>query len=400
MFFASERYGDSLDDECYCIDSLDHTYDEGFEEEETVCCPSCGNEFGHVPQRRNRPRPTLVERFNRLQYEAKLLEADLRKAVEQQTEAAAKQPFRCGDEPVSLTQLAEQVSCMSERLKELPSIVGKSCGMRVTPVSGQSSPAVEVVVPQAARVATVADGEEAESDEDEAPQGGKKNPKQQQRRKKGSAEDGTQNSDTVALKTLVDLDRRLAVLEKTVGCGDVEAALGAAPLCETVVEWRKRLLVLTAAQLEVLKSKINDVQQSMADLRFTPDASTRMKNADVKPAAASAAASSSDGETPSLTAHDLAQVQKVVENMERWEKTRKALPEIVERLRTLAPLHEASASFVERLDEVETKQDATQKMMDDLQLIVVRLEQSLTLNSKRLTDNVQALEARISAPKK
>jgi len=137
-----------------------------------------------------------------------------------------------------------------------------------------------------------------------------------------------------------------------------------------------------------LRGKIKDVQDSMSELRFANNAQPQQE----KPPASGDHAQQAGG----LTAHELAQVQKVLENMERWEKTRKALPEIVERLRTLAPLHEASASFVEQLDEVENKQGATQKMMDDLQLIVVRLEQSLALNSKRLADNMQSLESRIA----
>ena len=98
--------------------------------------------------------------------------------------------------------------------------------------------------------------------------------------------------------------------------------------------------------------------------------------------------------------HELAQVQRVLENMERWERTKQALPEIVERLRTLAPLHEAAASFAEQLDDVEGRQHAAQQMLEDLQLVVVRLEQSLALSTRRLADNMQAIEARLAPQSK
>ena len=389
VFFVSERYGDRLEDECFSIDSLDHGYscsDED-EEEETVCCPSCGNEFAHIPNRRPHAKATLVERYNRLQYETALLEADLRKAVEQQTKTDAKEPFQCGGEALSITQLAEHVSVLSDRIREMPSAVGKNSKSRVDSSSDRSSPAVEVMMPHAARAGAIAEGEEDEEDEENSAK-----LREYQQQSKRTNQQQKENSDTLKLKTLVDLDKRLSALEKTVGCADTEAALGAAPLCETVIEWRKRLLVLTAAQLEALRGKIKDVQDSMAELRFANNAQTQQE----KPSASGDDAQQVGG----LTAHELAQVQKVLENMERWEKTRKALPEIVERLRTLAPLHEASASFVEQLDEVENRQEATQKMMDDLQLIVVRLEQSLALNSKRLADNMQSLESRIAQSKK
>lgn len=409
--FAAERYGDRLDGECFCIAALDDGDDDGDEDEDTVCCPSCGNEFGHVHKRRPRSAATLVERYNRLQYEAAQLEADLRRAVQQQQQQQSQQQSqqsqqsqKVGASVPPLDQLADQVAGLTARLRTLPRDVARSsagvgaCGA----CASSPSPAVEVVAPRAAR-AVVHDGEDVESDSE--PSGtatssgsgtaGDAPVLQGNGRCDGS---GCAGRD-VALKTLGDLDRRLAVLERTVGCGNAEAALGAAPLCETVVEWRKRLLVLTAAQLEALRSKIKEVQESMAAVRFASDAAPAAAGAAAAAVAATEGeAAAATGESGGLTVHELAQVQRVLENMERWEKTRQALPEIVERLRTLAPLHEASVSFAEQLDDVESRQQAAQQMLDDMQLVVVRLEQSLALSTQRLADNVQALEARLAPP--
>ena len=403
--FAAECFGDRLDGECLAIAALDGASSDEDEDEDTVCCPSCGNEFGHVHRRRARSPATLVERYNRLLYEAAQLEADLRRAVQQQQQSS--QPQQGSAQPQQqrtatvppLDQLAEQVAALAAGLRSLPRDAARSSSSSSSSSSSLSSsssvaatspsPAVEVVAPQAAR-AVVHDGEEVESDGEP---GAAAVPVCACPNSTGSSS-GNSSSNGVALKALADLDRRLAVLERTVGCGNTDAALGAAPLCETVVEWRKRLLVLTAAQLEALKTRITEVQESMAAVRFPNDPAPGDDSGD--------GASSSDDAAPTggLTVHELAQVQRVLENMERWERTKQALPEIVERLRTLAPLHEAAASFAEQLDDVEGRQHAAQQMLEDLQLVVVRLEQSLALSTRRLADNMQAIEARLAPQSK
>lgn len=412
--FAAERYGDRLDGECFAIAALGGDDDGGCdgdgdedEDEDTVCCPSCGNEFGHVHRRRPRSAATLVERYNRLQYEAARLEADLRRAVQDQQQQQGQQQ---GASVPPLGELAEQVAALTARLHTLPRDVGRASAAAAAAAApagacaASPSPAVEVVAPRAAR-AVVHDGEEVESDSE--PAAGACDGSGGAEPHLPNSSGGSSSSRSVALKTLGDLDRRLAVLERTVGCRNSEAALGAAPLCETVVAWRRRLLVLTAAQLEALRGRIKEVQESLAAVRFPGDAAPAAC-ASPAPEAASATAAAGEGSGSGsgsssgsgLTVHELAQVQRVLENMERWERTRQALPEIVERLRTLAPLHEASASFAEQLDDVERRQQAAQHMLDDMQLVVVRLEQSLALSTRRLADNVQALEARLAPPPK
>ena len=386
--FVAERFGDRLGGSCFSMAALESDSDDerSDEDEDTVCCPSCGNEFAHVHKHRPRSKATLVERYNRLQFEAARLEADLREAVAAQQHQQAQHAVGADDEDVlTLPQLADKVAALSGRLRTLPTTVGQSAVSAAASAvgrSGGSSPAVEVVAPRASRAVVGESDVGSDRGDDEGAEG--------------------HSSNSVALRTLADLDRRLAVLEKTVGCADVEAALGAAPLCKTVAEWRKRLVVLTAAQLDALKGKIKDAQDAMATLRFATT-----EHAPSTPQAAAAGATEAGQEATvmegeedegGLTVHEMAQVQRVLENMERWERTRVALPEIVERLRTLAPLHEAAASFVERLDDVESRQAATQRVMDDLELVVVRLEQSLSLTSKRLDDNFRALEARLPNP--
>ncbi|CBJ32685.1 conserved unknown protein [Ectocarpus siliculosus] len=141
-------------------------------------------------------------------------------------------------------------------------------------------------------------------------------------------------------------EARIAALEKALGGGG-EGAAGvvdagkagevAGPLAEVVASLEKRVSVLEPGRLDVLRQK---AQLAKSEL----DALAKSRSA---PASGSASSSSSARGK---------KVEEAFATLENWQGIAAGLPALVDRLQALETLHLASASFAQRLEQVETGQ--------------------------------------------
>ncbi|CAM9966968.1 unnamed protein product, partial [Ectocarpus sp. 8 AP-2014] len=148
-------------------------------------------------------------------------------------------------------------------------------------------------------------------------------------------------------------EARIAALEKALGGGE-EGAAGvvdagkagevAGPLAEVVASLEKRVSVLEPGRLDVLRQKAQLAKSELDALAKSRSASASGSASSSSSARGKKARKLGDG------------VEEAFATLENWQGIAAGLPALVDRLQALETLHLASASFAQRLEQVETGQ--------------------------------------------
>lgn len=93
-------------------------------------------------------------------------------------------------------------------------------------------------------------------------------------------------------------------------------------------------------------------------------------------------------------------VGELYESCHRWNATSAGLPYLVARLQSLKGVHEQSASFGQRLCQLEQQQEELAKLLEVTNSTVLELGASLQDNMLVMAENMQSLEAKIARHRK
>ncbi|CAN0370568.1 unnamed protein product [Pylaiella littoralis] len=183
-------------------------------------------------------------------------------------------------------------------------------------------------------------------------------------------------------------EARIAALERALGGGGEEGIMGAAaasvgksgergaPLVDLVASLEKRVSVLQPGRLDVLKQKaqlakaeLDGLAKSRASVTGASSASSRSRNKKVEEAFAT---------------------------LEAWQGVAHGLPALVDRLRALETLHLASASFAQRLEQVEAGQSELEGVLKDTNDGLKATRESSVENVSIVNENMKALDRRLA----
>ncbi|CAM9912197.1 unnamed protein product [Ectocarpus sp. 4 AP-2014] len=183
-------------------------------------------------------------------------------------------------------------------------------------------------------------------------------------------------------------EARIAALEKALGGGG-EGAAGvvdageagevAGPLAEVVASLEKRVSVLEPGRLDVLRQK---AQLAKSEL----DALAKSRSASMSGPASSS--SSARGKK--------ARKLEAFATLENWQGIAAGLPALVDRLQALETLHLASASFAQRLEQVETGQTELEGVLKCTNEGLLDTRKSSAENVSIVNENVKALDRRLA----
>ncbi|CAN0275106.1 unnamed protein product [Ectocarpus sp. 12 AP-2014] len=187
-------------------------------------------------------------------------------------------------------------------------------------------------------------------------------------------------------------EARIAALEKALGGGG-EGAAGvvdagkagevAGPLAEVVASLEKRVSVLEPGRLDVLRQKAQ-----LAKLELDALAKSR---------SASASGSASSSSARGKKARKLGGgVEEAFATLENWQGIAAGLPALVDRLQALETLHLASASFAQRLEQVETGQTELEGVLKCTNEGLLDTRKSSAENVSIVNENVKALDRRLA----
>ncbi|CAB1101166.1 unnamed protein product [Ectocarpus sp. CCAP 1310/34] len=188
-------------------------------------------------------------------------------------------------------------------------------------------------------------------------------------------------------------EARIAALEKALGGGG-EGAVGvvdarkagevAGPLAEVVASLEKRVSVLEPGRLDVLRQK---AQLAKSEL----DALGKSRSASASGSASSS--SSARGKKARKLGGD---VEEAFATLENWQGIAAGLPALVDRLQALETLHLASASFAQRLEQVETGQTELEGVLKCTNEGLLDTRKSSAENVSIVNENVKALDRRLA----
>ncbi|CAM9642298.1 unnamed protein product, partial [Hapterophycus canaliculatus] len=175
-------------------------------------------------------------------------------------------------------------------------------------------------------------------------------------------------------------EARIAALEKALGGVGEEAGAGlvdkggeVASLTDVVASLESRVSVLEPGRLDTLRQK---AQLAKAEL----DGLAKSR--------ASASSSSSTYRTKKL--------EEAFATLEAWQGIAAGLPALVDRLQALETLHLASASFAQRLEQVETGQTELEVVLKNTNEGLWATRESSVENLAIVNDNVKALDRRLA----
>ncbi|CAM9361925.1 unnamed protein product [Ectocarpus fasciculatus] len=189
-------------------------------------------------------------------------------------------------------------------------------------------------------------------------------------------------------------EARIAALEKALGGGG-EGAAGvvdagkagevAGPLAEVVASLEKRVSVLEPGRLDVLRQK---AQLAKSEL----DALSKSRSS----SASGPASSSSARGKKARKLGGGACVDEAFATLETWQGIAAGLPALVDRLQALETLHLASASFAQRLEQVETGQTELEGVLQCTNEGLVDTRKSSAENVSIVNENMKALDRRLA----
>eukprot|EP00904_Undaria_pinnatifida_P010902 jgi/Undpi1/6942/HiC_scaffold_21.g09416.m1 len=195
-------------------------------------------------------------------------------------------------------------------------------------------------------------------------------------------------------ESIPGVEARIAALEKALGGGD-GGAKGAGgvfgeggesrPVVDTVSALENRVSLLEPGRIDTLRQKAQLARaelDGLAKLRMTAAAAG---------GAAGGATSSTGG------AARQKKIEGAFATLQAWQGIAAGLPALVDRLRALETLHLASASFAQRLDQVEGCQTELVSVLKNTNEGLDATRESSVENVAIVNENVKALDRRLKA---
>ncbi|KAF8744918.1 hypothetical protein AX14_012744 [Amanita brunnescens Koide BX004] len=189
---------------------------------------------------------------------------------------------------------------------------------------------------------------------------------------------GSAKEEKTAMKTFVDMERRVGELEGIIGSSNTaldEMAPMPYPLLPLMSRLNNQLMLLTqprhvdsiSRRLKLLLSDLDRLSVSQHHRRHSSNSPT----------------------TPSLIQEQLLPI------LSRLNPTLPQIPHILTRLRTLSALHGAAGDFQSTLEGLEKEGSETRGALRDLQDALTQVEESMIENRTLIKQNVAGLEKRI-----
>ena len=169
---------------------------------------------------------------------------------------------------------------------------------------------------------------------------------------------------------LVDLEKRIAGLEKAVGSpsGAEIATLGAEPnLVSAVERLEEKVSLLDKQNLDMLEFRL----QSLLD---------KLKEVKTKP----------------VVSEKLTKVQEMYELAQKWDSVADSLPLIVDRLQVLDPLHQQTLQFSQALNAIDTLQQQVVNSTKSNNASLDQLKTNMNQNMENIQSNITSLEQRLN----
>jgi len=188
------------------------------------------------------------------------------------------------------------------------------------------------------------------------------------------------NAGELDAATVSSLDRRLAMLERTVGPPpqDDHTTPGSSfPDLQTGLRaLSKKLELLDQTKLDRITQRTRVIIQELESVETTK-ARTTQQTADEK-------ARSS-------------QVDSLYNLMTRWDSVATSVPQIVARLQSLKEVHEESATALLRLDAVDKQAESINQLLQEGKNALNKVSQNFAANMKVMESNMVSLEGRFNA---
>eukprot|EP00052_Salpingoeca_macrocollata_P030660 m.320445 g.320445 ORF g.320445 m.320445 type:complete len:446 (-) comp24095_c0_seq1:61-1398(-) len=173
-----------------------------------------------------------------------------------------------------------------------------------------------------------------------------------------------------------ELERRVTQLEQLVGASDVDklaASLGAPANLASVV------LALTTRANSLSEENLTDVDRRLQTVLSQLEAVKKKQT------------------SPEQQTEYAAKVNELYELGKRWDTVAGALPDLVQRLRSLRTLHEQGAEFSKTLLHLETVQGMLTDSLSANTSTLAAVETSLKENASMIEANIKALEKRLGS---
>jgi len=171
---------------------------------------------------------------------------------------------------------------------------------------------------------------------------------------------------------LVQLDRRVALLEKSLG--SITESSPAFPDVQTGLRVvSKKVELIDDAKLDAVSKRVKALRIELEALESQRAA---LKGAKASP-------------------HE-DKVSQLYAMMSRWDKAAQVVPTVITRLQTLREIHEECATLVVRVQNVEKQQEAVDRLLKEDRAALDRLTESLATNAKLMQANVSTLDSRFT----
>lgn len=90
-------------------------------------------------------------------------------------------------------------------------------------------------------------------------------------------------------------------------------------------------------------------------------------------------------------------VNKMFDTLKKWDVAAEDLPLLVERLKKLKDIHDVGAGMTDKINRLEQQQERISKLLEEDKALLKKASDSLAENSKKMHENVMALDQRMKA---
>jgi len=174
--------------------------------------------------------------------------------------------------------------------------------------------------------------------------------------------------------TLVDLEKRVAILEKSVGSisGAEIATFGSEPnLVAAIEKLEEKVFLLDKANLEFLEIRLQSLIDKLKDLKAKP-----------------------------VPSEKLTKVSEMLEIAHKWDAVADTLPNIVDRLSVLDSLHQQTLQFSQALSAIDGLQQQINSSTKSNTTSLEQLKSNMNQNMENIQSNIASLEKRLGNVKK
>jgi len=181
---------------------------------------------------------------------------------------------------------------------------------------------------------------------------------------------------------LASLAQRIARIENVLG-KPPDKGLSYPNMTTAVSHLVKNLQLLDQ---EKLASVLTKVKQLNTELGALEKSSNKEKSEQERPT-----------EKELATQAQTERVNKMFNTMKNWDRAAGDLPVLVERLKKLKDVHDAGAGMTDKINRLEQQQEQISKLLQEDKELLKKASESLAENSKKMHENVVALDRRMKS---